>query len=296
LEAFVKASCFGFVRRLAAVVALSVLTAGPAWARQATDLVVSQTVVTPGAPVTATISGPPGHFFVLLGSSVGAGLTFGGQSFAIGVDYAVVASGQLDGAGHAIVSGTPPFLFTTLDRYYLQAATSPSPSFLPVDLSPGRILRNADLIGGLTGAPGPAGPPGAPGAQGPPGLPGPPGATGAAGATGPPGSQGPQGPQGPAGPPGTQALFGSNTNWGAAGRGRECTLGEIILTAGAVVVGAPANGQLLPISSNTALFSLLGTTYGGDGRTTFALPNLAAAAPNGLTYSICMEGIYPSRQ
>lgn len=34
------------------------------------------------------------------------------------------------------------------------------------------------------------------------------------------------------------------------------------------------NGQLLPISQNTALFSLLGTTYGGDGRSTFALPNL----------------------
>jgi microcystin-dependent protein len=34
------------------------------------------------------------------------------------------------------------------------------------------------------------------------------------------------------------------------------------------------NGQLLPISQNTALFSLLGTTYGGDGRTTFALPDL----------------------
>ena len=39
------------------------------------------------------------------------------------------------------------------------------------------------------------------------------------------------------------------------------------------------NGQLLPISQNTALFSLLGTTYGGDGRTTFALPNLQGAAP-----------------
>ena len=39
------------------------------------------------------------------------------------------------------------------------------------------------------------------------------------------------------------------------------------------------NGQLMPISQNTALFSLLGTTYGGDGRTTFALPNLQGAAP-----------------
>lgn len=39
------------------------------------------------------------------------------------------------------------------------------------------------------------------------------------------------------------------------------------------------NGQLLPISQNTALFSLLGTTYGGDGRSNFALPNLQGAAP-----------------
>ncbi|HEX6384975.1 MAG TPA: tail fiber protein [Anaerolineae bacterium] len=39
------------------------------------------------------------------------------------------------------------------------------------------------------------------------------------------------------------------------------------------------NGQLLPISQNTALFSLVGTTYGGDGRTTFALPNLQGRAP-----------------
>lgn len=39
------------------------------------------------------------------------------------------------------------------------------------------------------------------------------------------------------------------------------------------------NGQLLPLSQNTALFSLLGTTYGGDGRTTFALPNLQGCAP-----------------
>jgi microcystin-dependent protein len=39
------------------------------------------------------------------------------------------------------------------------------------------------------------------------------------------------------------------------------------------------NGQLLPISQNTALFSLLGTFYGGDGRTNFALPNLQGCAP-----------------
>src|SRR5262245_814897 len=40
-----------------------------------------------------------------------------------------------------------------------------------------------------------------------------------------------------------------------------------------------ANGQLLPINQNQALFSLLGTTYGGDGRVTFGLPNLQGRVP-----------------
>ena len=39
------------------------------------------------------------------------------------------------------------------------------------------------------------------------------------------------------------------------------------------------NGQLLPISQNTALFSLLGTTYGGDGKSNFALPNMQGNTP-----------------
>ena len=42
---------------------------------------------------------------------------------------------------------------------------------------------------------------------------------------------------------------------------------------------ALCNGQLMPISQNTALFSLLGTTYGGDGKSNFALPNLQGSAP-----------------
>jgi microcystin-dependent protein len=41
------------------------------------------------------------------------------------------------------------------------------------------------------------------------------------------------------------------------------------------------NGQILPISQNTALFSLLGTYYGGDGKSTFALPNLQGSVPVG---------------
>ena len=42
---------------------------------------------------------------------------------------------------------------------------------------------------------------------------------------------------------------------------------------------ALCNGQIMPISQNTALFSLLGTTYGGDGKSNFALPNLQGASP-----------------
>jgi microcystin-dependent protein len=52
------------------------------------------------------------------------------------------------------------------------------------------------------------------------------------------------------------------------------------------------NGQLLPINQNQALFSLLGTTYGGDGRTTFALPNLQGrtAIHNGQGFTLGQAG------
>jgi microcystin-dependent protein len=58
------------------------------------------------------------------------------------------------------------------------------------------------------------------------------------------------------------------------------------------------NGQVLPINQNQALFALLGTTYGGDGQTTFALPTAkpifsATGAP--LQQCIALQGIFPSR-
>lgn len=58
-------------------------------------------------------------------------------------------------------------------------------------------------------------------------------------------------------------------------------IGQLILFAGnfAPRGWAFCNGQLLPISNYSALFSLLGTTYGGDGRTTFALPDLRGRVP-----------------
>lgn len=60
-------------------------------------------------------------------------------------------------------------------------------------------------------------------------------------------------------------------------------LGEIRIFAGnfAPVDWAFCNGQLLPISQYTALFSILGTRFGGNGQTNFALPNLGGAAPMG---------------
>ena len=52
------------------------------------------------------------------------------------------------------------------------------------------------------------------------------------------------------------------------------------------------NGQLLPISQNTALFSLLGTTYGGDGQSTFGLPDLRGRVPvhQGNGYQLAQTG------
>jgi hypothetical protein len=67
----------------------------------------------------------------------------------------------------------------------------------------------------------------------------------------------------------------------------------------------PANGALLPISNNVALFALLGNNYGGDGKTTFALPNITpppvifqfptVGPRHGLVDCIAVTGIFPSR-
>jgi microcystin-dependent protein len=61
---------------------------------------------------------------------------------------------------------------------------------------------------------------------------------------------------------------------------------------------APTDGALLPININYPLFSILGTTYGGDGQTTFGLPNnQPIPTKNGapLTQCIAVIGAYPAR-
>ena len=76
----------------------------------------------------------------------------------------------------------------------------------------------------------------------------------------------------------------------------EGTIAAIMLFAGnfAPRGWAFCEGQTLSIASNQPLFSLLGVTYGGDGKTTFNLPNISHENPN-LHYIICLQGTFPSR-
>ncbi|WP_252258286.1 phage tail protein [Erythrobacter aurantius] len=81
---------------------------------------------------------------------------------------------------------------------------------------------------------------------------------------------------------------------------REGYLAEVFVFAGNFCPrgSLPADGRLLSISQNTALFSLLGTMYGGDGRTTFALPKLDGMDDKDgrpVRFCIVTQGIYPSR-
>ena len=73
-------------------------------------------------------------------------------------------------------------------------------------------------------------------------------------------------------------------------------IGQVMLFSGQFAPRgwADCDGALLQITQWTAMFSIVGTTYGGDGRTTFGLPKIAPPTP-GMRYVIALEGIYPSR-
>jgi microcystin-dependent protein len=58
---------------------------------------------------------------------------------------------------------------------------------------------------------------------------------------------------------------------------------------------ARADGTLVPIQQNQSLFYLLGTKYGGDGTTNFALPNLKAINQGAGHFCIAMQGMYPAQ-
>ena len=82
----------------------------------------------------------------------------------------------------------------------------------------------------------------------------------------------------------------------------EGTIGEIRLFSGTFAPQgwAYCDGATLNISGNEALFSILGNSYGGDGKLNFQLPNLAAikesdGGPTPIKYVICLQGMYPQR-
>lgn len=94
-------------------------------------------------------------------------------------------------------------------------------------------------------------------------------------------------------------LFGSSVNSSEMNPNRSDLhyIGEVFATAATFPPPgtAMASGQILPISQYPALFSLIGTRYGGDGHTTFALPDLRRQAPGGTNYVIAIDGLYPSQ-
>lgn len=127
--------------------ALVLICATPALAQP--TLTLHAEVSPPNIGVGATITGTPGRHYALIGSIVGSGFTYAGVPLAVGPDVVILAMGILDGTGQAQVAFTPPFAGSTLDRYYVQAATSTNASFIPPEVSPGRIVRNSDLVGGM---------------------------------------------------------------------------------------------------------------------------------------------------
>ena len=192
---------------------------------------------------------------------------------------ALVAAGLTFGVTEASASGPNTTYYGCLANGMLTSVGTVAPACQSPAIQISWNMR------GRTGLPGPAGAPGQAGATGPQGPAGAPGQTGAAG------------PQGPVGPSGTAGIFGTNnfSSFASTSAGAQCTLGDVILSASIEIADnwMLAKGQTLAIASDPALFSLIGPRYGGNGTTTFDLPNLTAAAPDGINYLICVTGAFP---
>ena len=97
----------------------------------------------------------------------------------------------------------------------------------------------------------------------------------------------------------TAVVAGLST--GAQGQATNPFIGQVMIFAGNFCPRgwAPMDGQLLPISQYIALFSILGTTYGGNGKTNFALPKANPFTTYGgtqtLTQCIAILGVFPAR-
>jgi hypothetical protein len=207
----------GSARKVVALICWLWLVSAVSAAAQPT-MTVSPDPANPGAVVPVTITGQPGEFYALVGSSTKSGMSYGGVALEFGPDYVILGFGVIDASGSVTVNVVPPFMTTSLDRYYLQAATSANSNFLPFSATPGQRILNADIAGagpeGPEGGEGPAGPAGPAGPEGPAGPAGPAGTQGPAG---PAGATGPAGPQGSAGPTGAQGPQGDPGATGPAG-------------------------------------------------------------------------------
>ncbi|MCM3698760.1 phage tail protein [Paenibacillus macerans] len=98
---------------------------------------------------------------------------------------------------------------------------------------------------------------------------------------------------------GVMLTAGTAVNPGQAEASTDPYLGEIQLFPYSFTPEGwmKAEGQELSISQNTALYSLLGTKFGGNGQTTFALPDLRGASPMpGISYYISINGPFPPRE
>jgi hypothetical protein len=221
-------------------------------------------------------------------------------------------TGATGAKGDAGATGVTPW--SAVSTWNATAAYTPGPPASIVTYQGGAYVAVATNIGstpsvgssswaqiaapGQIGLQGPQGDPGPAGPVGPAGADGTNGTDGTDGAIGPAGPTGPRGPTGPQGTPGNNTFasqFGSNPQAVDGSNGAQCTDGEVMLTAGNVANGMIADGRILQISQYQVLYSLLGTQFGGNGTTDFALPNLTSLAPNGLTYYICVTGVYPLR-
>jgi hypothetical protein len=135
--------------RLAFAATCSVLLAHAAGAQPTLTVSTnsSANIVIPGKPVTLTLSEPgaAGKQYAFIGSAYGAGFSFAGTQLAVGPDVVVLKIGTLTGTT-ATLEYTPPFLGTTLDRYYVQAVTSFTSTFSPLLASNGVVIRNGDLV------------------------------------------------------------------------------------------------------------------------------------------------------
>jgi hypothetical protein len=100
-------------------------------------------IVNAGGSTVVTVTGTPGQQFAVIGSTTNFGFSYSGVNLAVGADVQILATGVLDGAGNGTATVTPPF--TTRDRYYLQAATSPSAAFNPLTASNSVVLINNQL-------------------------------------------------------------------------------------------------------------------------------------------------------